>query len=69
MSILSTPPLGMASSALANRLLRICVSNTCWLTTGGTVLGVKRTSTFERWICGAKALKVSSMASTRSTLS
>ncbi|MNL34162.1 hypothetical protein D3C87_1561220 [compost metagenome] len=68
-SMLNVPPLGMASRALANRLLRICVSSTCWLTTGGTLLGVNRTSTFERLISGSKAPSVSSMASTRSTSS
>ncbi|MCY1183186.1 hypothetical protein D9M73_237900 [compost metagenome] len=59
----------MASRALENRLLRICVSCSGWLTTHCTSGPSKWKRTPLRSICWAKARWVSSMAATRSTAS
>ncbi|MNR10996.1 hypothetical protein D3C85_1272740 [compost metagenome] len=63
------PPVGMASRALANRLLRICVSNTGWLTTQASAGVSICTWTLLRSSCWANAWRVSSMAATSSTAS
>ncbi|MCY1447131.1 hypothetical protein D9M71_637350 [compost metagenome] len=68
-SRVSRPPPGIASRALENRLLRICVSNTGWLTTNADGGVLTCNCTLLRSVCWAKALQVSSTAAIRSTAS
>ncbi|MNF94987.1 hypothetical protein D3C84_777190 [compost metagenome] len=67
MAMVRVPPSSMASRALASKLLRICVSCTCWLSTIGVPMGSNSTLTRALTICCSNAARLSYSAATRLT--